>query len=167
MKQRGMSAVDPNPEHSQWTPISNPWVPIRDGDLRAFALYRRHYSAPRKKHGIIRVRRFAPPGERMALMTIEQNALWLWTRERYRRDGQEGICCAVFRNEGDRLSSDLVLAAEEWAQSKWGRKRMFTYVNPRRVASPNPGYCFKCAGWRQCGKSPNGLVILQKLIKAA
>ncbi len=36
-----------------------------------------------------------------------------------------------------------------WAE--WGPQRLYTYVNPRRVRSSNPGYCFKQAGWRLCG----------------
>lgn len=29
--------------------------------------------------------------------------------------------------------------------------RLYTYVDRRKVRSPNPGYCFKVAGWRNCG----------------
>lgn len=26
---------------------------------------------------------------------------------------------------------------------RWGERRMFTYVDPRKLQSANPGYCFK------------------------
>lgn len=38
-------------------------------------------------------------------------ALWVWRRFKS-GDGQEGLNCAVFRNEGAVLSSDLILAAD-------------------------------------------------------
>jgi len=30
-------------------------------------------------------------------------------------------------------------------------------INPRRVKSTNPGYCFLVAGWRRCGQTAGGL----------
>jgi hypothetical protein len=39
---------------------------------------------------------------------------------------------------------------------------LYTYVNGRKVKSANPGYCFKRAGWRTCGKTAGGLIILEK-----
>jgi hypothetical protein len=32
-----------------------------------------------------------------------------------------------------------------------------------RIISRNPGYCFKRAGWRACGKTQKGLIILERL----
>lgn len=136
------------------------WIPIKDGDLRAYGLYRKHYSYRSRTR--IYHRQIAPPCEHQLLLTPEQNALWLWTAERWRKDGQEGINCAIFRNEGHRLSSDLVLAAEDWGQQRWPGQRMFTYVDGSKIASANPGYCFKKAGWRKCGESKRGLTILEK-----
>ena len=37
------------------------------------------------------------------------------------------------------------------AWRRWPGARFYTYVNPRRVRSVNPGFCFKAAGWRLCG----------------
>jgi hypothetical protein len=31
-----------------------------------------------------------------------------------------------------------------------------TYVADRKIQSPNPGYCFKCAGYRVAGRSADG-----------
>ena len=139
----------------------NPWVPVKDGDGRAYGLYRRHYSARPKK--AIRLRQFVPPCESLVLLTLEQNALWVWTHEQWRKDGQSGLNCSVFRNEGARLSSDLILAAEEWAWEKWEQQRLFTYVDGSKIRSVNPGYCFKQAGWQRCGYSARGLLILDKV----
>jgi hypothetical protein len=47
---------------------------------------------------------------------------------------------------------------EAW--NRWPDQRLYTYVNPVKV-SANPGYCFKQAGWRFCGKTKGGLHILE------
>ena len=76
-------------------------------------------------------------------------------------DTQRGVSCAVFRNEGRLRSSDLILAAMEIAWRKWGLVRLYTYVDPRRVRSSNPGYSFQAAGWRRVGVTRDrGLVVL-------
>jgi hypothetical protein len=73
------------------------------------------------------------------------------------------VNCAIFRNEGQRLSSDLILAAEEMAWRRWPGERLFTYVWDAKVKSVNPGYCFKMAGWTSCGRNKDGrLTILEK-----
>lgn len=42
--------------------------------------------------------------------------------------------------------------------------RLFTYVEPGKIRSTNPGYCFKKAGWRACGRNKTGkLVLLERL----
>jgi len=96
------------------------------------------------------------------LITENGDALWVW-RKYKSDDGQEGVNCAVFRNESDVLSSILILDAETVAASRWPGKRLFTYVNPKRIRSTNPGACFKRAGWKVFGRTKrNGLVILEK-----
>lgn len=143
--------------------IGETWLRVRDGDPRAVALFRRHYSCdPRFNHhaGI------GGPGERMVLLTPNADALFVW---RLRRDGlgnsngyddgQRGVMCTVFRNEGVTLSSDLICAAVERAMDKWPHQRLFTYVDGSKVASRNPGYCFEKAGWRRAGKSKRGLIL--------
>ena len=76
-------------------------------------------------------------------------------------DGQPGVYCPVFRNEGPVRSSDLIRAAMELAWFRWPGERLFTYVDPGLVRSTNPGYCFLMAGWRKCGRSGRGLVLLE------
>lgn len=135
------------------------WLPALDGDPRARALHQRHYSCSNRKP---KNGQFMPPGEKMVLLTLRCDALFGWVRnvvERY--DKQEGVCCTVFRNESPILSSDLIREADAIADEKWPGERHFTYVDPGEVKSSNPGYCFLKAGWRKCGKSKGGLVILE------
>jgi hypothetical protein len=57
----------------------------------------------------------------------------------------------IFRNESQHLSSDMILKAEKFALNRWGDTRAYTYVDPRKVRSSNPGYCFRVAGWEKAG----------------
>lgn len=86
----------------------------------------------------------------MVLLTPCARALFVW-RKFISKDGQQGVNCAIFRNEGAGLSSQLILDAMQLAWQRWPGERFYTYVNPRRVLSSNPGYCFLRAGWRRCG----------------
>lgn len=140
------------------------WIPVRDGDPRALSIYLRHYSARKDgatQKGAKNWNRFTAPGESMVLLTPLCDALFIWVKQKYRLDEQWGVNCAVFRNEGHRLSSELIREACDIAWQKWPGERLYTYVNAEKVQSTNPGYCFKMAGWRVCGKSRRGLVILE------
>jgi hypothetical protein len=136
------------------------WLATKDGDRAALDLFKRHYSFHHYKdnrpHTI-----FVGPGYKMVLVTSDYRALFVW-RKFIDKSGQQGINCAVFRNESDLLSSALILEAEALAWALWPGQRLYTYVNPRKIKSRNPGYCFKMAGWRECGKSTKGLIILEK-----
>ncbi len=129
---------------------SGQWVEVRDGDATAAALFDRHYSRNPAARGHPRV---AGPGEKMVLLTPCVHALFVW-RQFITKDpsaGPEDVNCAIFRNEDAGLSSDLIRAAMPLAWGKWGPQRLYTYVNPRRVRSSNPGCCFLKAGWRRAG----------------
>lgn len=146
------------------------WLPIKNGDPRAFALMRRHYSFQayadgRRQNTAYRNRYLiCGPGEKTLLLNQEATALFVW-RKFLDKSGQQGINCAVFRNESDILSSSLILEAEDIAYHRWGRDiRFYTYVNQNKIRSANPGFCFKVAGWRKCGLTKaKGLIILEKL----
>ena len=86
----------------------NTRIAVRDGDPRALALFRRHYSYRSTRDQLT----FIPsiernrnlicgPGEKLILLTPDNRALFVW------------------RN-----------------------------VNPRKIRSVNPGYCFIQAGWK-------------------
>jgi hypothetical protein len=135
------------------------WHGSKDGDKNGLALYNRHYSAYTYKDGRER-KLFCGPGEKMILLTEENDALFVW-RKFIDRSGQKGINCAVFRNEGKILSSKLIIEAVKIAKKKWPNERLYTYVNARKIRSTNPGYCFLVAGWKKCGITKNGLLILE------
>lgn len=141
-----------------------PWTEIRDGNQTALAMFGRHYSALQYRDGRER-NRFVGPGYRMVLMTPDARAMFVW-RKFFSADKQDGVNCAVFRNEGSTAgrSSDLIRAAMSLAWRRWPGERLYTYVNPRRVASKNPGYCFKVAGWSPCGVTAiRKLLVLEAL----
>lgn len=75
-------------------------------------------------------------------------------------NGLDGWTCTIFRNESFLLrSSDLILEAEKAFIGRGvtiGSDGFITYVWDRKVASVNPGYCFKCAGYRSRGRSADG-----------
>lgn len=132
------------------------WTEVIDGHPAARELADRHYS--RKKKGATL---FVGPGEKLVLLTEDRDALFVWRLARYRRDGQQGIECSLFRNEGPQRSSDLIREACLWAWQRWPGQRLFTYVNARKIRSTNPGFCFIRAGWRKCGISKGGLLIFE------
>jgi len=144
--------------------IDGHWLPSHHADPRAIALYLRHYSARRYRDGRPR-RQFCPPGEKPVLLTVACDAVFVWHRPVLpRRSGQVGVCCTLFRNESPVLSSDLIREATTYAQRRWPSERLFTYVADRKIQSPNPGYCFKQAGWRRCGASADGRLTILELL---
>lgn len=140
----------------------SPWIPARDGDPSVRAVFDRHYSRKRYRDGR-KPALFVGPGEKMVLRTAACDAIFVWRRF-ISLDGQDGVNCAIFRNEGPLLSSDLILEAERLAWERWPGERLFTYVNLAKVRSTNPGYCFLRAGWRRGGVTKvHRLFVLEKL----
>lgn len=138
------------------------WLSATDGDARARALYERHYSCHHYKDGRKRTI-FVGPGEKMLLMTMNCDALFIW-RKFKSDDGQQGVNCSVFRNESPIRSSDLIREAVDFAWRRWPQERLYTYVKAEAVQSSNPGYCFKMAGWQKCGITKwNKLLIFELL----
>jgi hypothetical protein len=115
-------------------------------DPEMAALADRHYS--RRTVG---ARQFVCNGRKIVIRDAEATVLfaWLWCYDGLRFDDQKGYCCTIFRNESRRPSSEIILECEQIAADKWGPgARMFTYVDPSKIKSRNPGYCFKLAGWK-------------------
>ena len=125
------------------------WIPVKDGDLSARSLFHEHYSYKPYRDGRDPAL-FVGPGEKLVLLTPDALALFVW-RKFISGDGQQGINCAIFRNEGPVLSSDLIREADRIAWERWPGERHYTYVNPRKIRSTNPGCCFIKAGWHKCG----------------
>lgn len=139
------------------------WWLTKDGDKDCLALYERHYSAYQYKDGRVRDR-FAGPGEKVVLRTESGDSMFVWRK--FRDDsGQQGINCAVFRNESAHKSSELIRQADSIADCLWPDSRHYTYVNPSAVASRNPGFCFIAAGWHRLPyrTKKRGLMILERL----
>ena len=136
------------------------WAPARDGDATVRAVFDRHYSRRRYRDGRSPTL-FVGPGQKLVLRTVAGDAILVW-RKFISRDHQQGVNCAVFRNEGRLRSSELLTEAMQVAWRRWPGERLYTYVDGRQVRSTNPGYCFICAGWRPCGyTSDRGLRILE------
>lgn len=142
-------------------PIGLYWRKCRDGDDGARELYDRHYSRIRYSDGR-QPKLFVGPGEKEVFVTECGKAVFVWKKFKD-ASGQRGINCSVFRNESAIISSLLILDAEQIAWARWPGERLYTYVNPRKIRSSNPGACFKHAGWNVCGITKwKKLVILEK-----
>ncbi len=135
------------------------WILGQDGEPELKALYNRHYSKRHYKDGRT-PKKFCGPGEIIVLTLPNRKALFVW-RKFIDDSGQKGINCAVFRNESEIQSSDLIREACAIANKCWPGTRLYTYVRPEAIKSRNPGYCFICAGWKRCGRTAGGLVILE------
>jgi hypothetical protein len=122
---------------------------VRDSKNKAaLALADRHYS--RKTKGSNQI---GPPGRKLTFVTPCERAVWLthWPDAQLTLDGLDAWRCSIFRNEGAGLSSDLIRAAMALTAELWIARPAdgwVTWIDTRKVASPNPGYCYKQAGWR-------------------
>lgn len=142
------------------------WNKVTKFDPRSARIADRHYS--RRTPG---APQFMPPGETLILLSADELAVFGWWRPHPRSglkmwNGLDGWTCTIFRNEGSSLSSGLILQAERVLRetaSSCGPDGLLTYVWSKRVQSPNPGYCFKRAGWARRGLSKDGKkLLLQK-----
>jgi hypothetical protein len=150
----------------------NPWIEVKDGDLRALNCFRRHYSCRPGKQSKL----FVGPGYKMVLIIphpkdpLDAAALFVWRLEKFRRDDNWGINCAVFRNESGLLASDLIRYAVLFAQTRWPFiPRFFTHVDPNRTRPIYQrgkriyGYSYIKAGWRMHSRTDDGLITLAKV----
>src|ERR1700744_3701612 len=78
---------------------------------------------------------FLYSGKKLVLRNTEGTVLfgWIFPDPSMRMDGQTGYNCAIFRNESDRKSSDIILEAEAMAFEKWGPNRLYTYIDPNKT----------------------------------
>jgi hypothetical protein len=138
-----------------------PWIPIRDGNVTAMSIFKRHYTARKRR----KIEQCVGPGEKMLLLTPDARALFAWRK--FKSDaGELGVNCAIFRNEGTVAgrASALIEAAKILAWERWPGERLYTYVDPAKVRHKrDPGRCFIRAGFRQCGVTPNGKLIFEVL----
>jgi len=144
--------------------VAKIWTRTTKFDPHCAALADRHYS--RRTVGSPQ---FMPPGQTLVLKAPE--AVWGWWRPHpdagiTPMNGLDGWTCTIFRNESSVLSSEMVWDAERALLEEYGEvgpDGLLTYVWDRKVASSNPGFCFKKAGWRAAGRSAdNKKTLLQK-----
>lgn len=138
------------------------WWLTKDGDKDCLELYERHYSCYHYRDGRKRTQ-FVGPGEKVVLRTESADAMFVW-RKFIDDSGQQGINCAVFRNESAHQSSELIRQADRIADCLWPNSRHYTYVRAEKIKSKNPGFCFIKAGWKRCGMTKSGLHILELTI---
>lgn len=145
------------------------WWRTKDGDEYLIEAYEQHYSCYHYKDGRKRTQ-CVGPGEVYAMRTWEADAFFVWrkfiddcinveTGER-----QHGVNNAIFINKrkDKYLSSDLIRQADAVADVAWPNQRHYTYVDASKIRSTNAGFCYLKAGWRKCGKTKGGLIILEK-----
>lgn len=134
-------------------------------DVDGVRLVRGHYSRRKPDSP-----QFMPPGETIVLVTADKTAVWGWWRPHPRSgikamNGKDGWTCSVFANHGATLSSELIIDAElalkaldmgGLTAAPCGPDGMLSYVWRARVKSPNPGYCYKVAGWKKIGTCARG-----------
>jgi hypothetical protein len=132
-------------------PFSNGLVPTTHFDGEMSVLADRHYS--RRSVG---ARQFLYNGKKLVLRNAEGTVLfgWMFPDPALRMDGQTGYNCAIFRNESQRKSSEIILEAEQFAFEKWGPNRLYTYVDANKTKTIKHhgrrivGFCFIKAGWK-------------------
>ena len=127
-------------------------------DRDCVLLANRHY--PRRRPDS---NQFMPPGKTIVIRDSIGSMVFGWSWQKFRWDGERGFYCSIFRNESGRLSSEIILECERIAVATWGFDRAFTYVDPGAISSCNPGFCFKCAGWKFVRENSEGKHVLEKL----
>jgi hypothetical protein len=147
------------------------WWRTKDGDVDCLAMVERHYPPHKGRKSGRRVRQFVGPGEAYVMRSDPYRpleAVFVWRKfkddciDQRTGDRQQGVNCAVFRNEGAARSSELIRQADAVADHCWSDRRHYTYVDPEKVKSANPGFCFIAAGWRRCGRTKGGLIVLER-----
>lgn len=132
------------------------WRPSHKFDKRGAALADGHYS--RRTVGSPQ---FMPPGQTQVLVSADEASVFGWWRPHPRSgiramNGLDGWTCSIFRRTGGAKASDLIIAAEIYLALSGmgcGPDGLLTYVWDSKVASANPGFCFKAAGWHTAGRA--------------
>ena len=125
-------------------------------------MYGRHYSCKRKGLPPPSARRFGP-GRSVCLLTDYNHAGLVWLFSQYGAYTANKAYCLFFRNENGNeiglLSSAALLAAEYYVKD-WEHDGFITFVNGTAVKGN--GLCFRKAGWKETGRTKEGLMILEK-----
>jgi hypothetical protein len=145
----------------------SPWRLSWRADPAAVALADRHYN--RQKIGSPQ---FVPPGRCLVLKTAEAAPEAAWTTswpfpEHVQHAWAGAWMNQMFRNEGDRLSSDLIRWAVAHTRAKWPEVPplgIVSFVDASKTESKEvPGWCYRRAGWSHVGFTKAGLWVFQQL----
>lgn len=147
------------------------WLITDKGDPNARALVDGDFlivGLPHYSRQTIGARQFTRNGQNLVFVTEDCLAVWVTFRptpgKAKRSDGRDAWECALFRNEGPALSSDLIREACSLSLSLWGpypKDGMITFIKPSAIRSPNPGYCYKAAGWVKDRPASDGKLCLR------
>lgn len=140
-----------------------PWTLSFRASPSGAAVADRHYN--RQSIGAAQ---FVPPGACLVL-EAEGPALWVtsWPKAEFVQHEWAGAWMnSTFRREGGARASDLILAAVAATRWQWPdvpELGMVTFVDPTKVESENPGYCYLAAGFKKVGRTKGGLLAFQLL----
>lgn len=144
------------------------WYRVTKTDTRARLLADKHYSRQSIGH-----HEFCPPGNSIVLIIptgdfLVATALWVSHRPDPsanvgRMDNLDYWDNPYFRNESGILSSLLISEALAVTRHIWRdvmpEHGFHSFVDPRKIKSRNPGYCFQCAGfYRDTQRTTKGLL---------
>ena len=133
------------------------WSVSHRGDPPAVSIADRHYN--RQKPG---TPQFVPPGA--CLVLLAPGALWTtsWPKPEYVKHRWPGAWVnSLFRKEVPGLASEFIIdavAATRWTWPDVPDLGMVTFVDPDKVESENPGYCYLMAGFERDGTTEGGLL---------
>lgn len=137
------------------------WKQIPKGDQEARKIADRHYN--RQKVGSPY---FLPPGNTFLLVNADYSALWGCVYQKYSFHAWPNtINNCIFRNESLTLSSEMILEATKLTleyYKDYNHDGLITFVNPFKIKSINPGYCYKMAGWKKIGNTKKGLLVYKQ-----
>jgi hypothetical protein len=141
------------------------WWTVSDrADPESVRIADRHYN--RQKIGSPQ---FVPPG-RCYVLRHNTDALWVtsWPFAEYVKHAWPGAWInSLFRNESDRLSSELILEAVAHTRSRWTdvpELGMVTFVDADKTRRKrDPGRCYRRAGFNHVGFTKGGLWAFQML----
>jgi hypothetical protein len=140
------------------------WERSWRADPRGAAIADRHYN--RQSPG---ADQFVPPG-RCFVLRHGDDALWTtsWPFAEFVQHAWAGAWVnSLFRNESERLSSELIVEAVAHTRAHFATRPalgIVSFVDASRVRPKrNPGYCYLMAGWHHVGYTKAGLWVYQQL----
>jgi hypothetical protein len=138
------------------------WERSHRFDPRCLPLADRHYN--RRKVGSPQ---FVPPG-RCVVLYDPAGAVWVtsWPYAEYVRHAWAGAWVnSLFRNESDRLSSELITEAVALTRAEWEPPPLgiVSFVDAGKTRKKrDPGRCYRRAGWTHVGFTKGGLYAFQQ-----